>query len=388
MDEGPSPLANTPAPAARRVGSPHDRLRWSLGAVCVVGALLGAAAGTIGAADAPSPTVRVVVGTGDGGPMEAFVSGPEYRGFLDRAQSRVDLRRQAARARVASAIDRELSAISRDMAKGVESYSDWYFTWGTTHSVVFTAARAYAGAIGSAETSPRAAAASAMNKIFEDKFIELVLRPEVTLPRLEAALQRIAASEREALRSVIAEEVGTRQRFIRESGAGRRPGAVSMVVDWSAGPPEVEARLLQTGNGASSPGLPSTEAVDFSDLIRTALIQSAVNNLAGFTTSLATPTLTVLDSGATVSAALTSVLGPFAPFFTPEMLIAGTGIAMATDYAMVKAAEYGGRDELMKSAKDSLGSVRLGLSRLFHQELDRYSDRLYAELAEALSKKG
>ena len=376
------------------------KLRWTgrhlgatLAALGLAGALLGAAA-LDAARTASPPAVKIAIGTEGGNTMAATVSRSEYREFLDRMQRRISSQKERARERIAAASDRELADISADMEKGLEAYVDWYFTWGTTHTIVYTAARAYAGSIGSTEAPPREAAAAAMNKVFEDKFIELVLRPDINLPRLKAALHRIATVERTMFADVVVGEVGQMRSFVEDAAdIRRRPslswdiGAVPEAIDWAPRVREVEALLDQAGHDGVPAGMPSTESVDFSDMARTALIQSAVNNIAGFTTSLAAPTLTVLDSGTALSATLVSIFGPFAPFFTPEMLIAGTGIAMVTDYGMVKAAEYSGRDELLKSAKDALGAVHVRLHGLFDHGLFLYSDRLYAELGIIVSGK-
>ena len=363
-----------------------------LAGAAMAGGLLLVAAEFGGGAPA-RPMVGIVLAAADGGTVEALVARTDYLRFLDEERARIAAMRDRARALATAAIERELAAISDDMGKGLEDYADWYFTWGTTHTVVFTAAKAYAGAIGSADTPPRDAAAAAMNKVFEDKFIELVLKPETTLPRLAAALRRIGEEERQAFAVAVIGEAGEMRRFVDAAATSITPvtapggGTGRERVDWTSRTRQAAALFGPDGRSGLPAGLPAVGAVDFSDLSRTALIQSAVNNIAGFTTSMAAPTLTVLDSGATVSSALVGLFGPFAPFFTPEMLLAGTGIAMVTDYGMVKAVEYGGRGELLKSARDGLDADRAWLSDLCHRELNSYSDRLYTGLTAILTGK-
>ena len=357
----------------------------------VAGLLLVAA--EFGAGAPARPMIGIVLTAADGGAMEALVARTDYLRFLDEERARIAALRDRADAAATAAIERELAAISDDMAKGLEDYADWYFTWGTTHTVVFTAAKAYAGAIGSADTPPRDAAAVAMNKVFEDKFVELVLKPETTLPRLAAALKRIGEDERQVFAAAVVGEMGEMRRFADATATAITPVAAPVggpgrdMVDWTSRTRQATALLGPDGQERLSAGLPPVGAVDFSDLAHSTLIESAINNIAGFTTSMAAPTLTVLDTGATVSSALVGVLGPFAPFFTPEMLLAGTGIAMVTDYGMVKAVEYGGRETLLKSARDGLDIDRARLSELCHRELNSYSDQLSAELTVILAGK-
>ena len=345
-----------------------------LAGAAMAGGLLLVAAEFGGGAPA-RPMVGIVLAAADGGTVEALVARTDYLRFLDEERARIAAMRDRARALATAAIERELAAISDDMGKGLEDYADWYFTWGTTHTVVFTAAKAYAGAIGSADTPPRDAAAAAMNKVFEDKFIELVLKPETTLPRLAAALRRIGEEERQAFAVAVIGEAGEMRRFVDAAATSITPvtapggGTGRERVDWTSRTRQAAALFGPDGRSGLPAGLPAVGAVDFSDLSRTA------------------PTLTVLDSGATVSSALVGLFGPFAPFFTPEMLLAGTGIAMVTDYGMVKAVEYGGRGELLKSARDGLDADRAWLSDLCHRELNSYSDRLYTGLTAILTGK-
>ena len=371
----------------------RQRIRYPffIAVACIASMLLIVLASGIGG----EPALKIVFRSGDGNKIEAMVARTEYIDFLDRAQARIALSKRLARERAVSNIDIVISRIIEDMDKGVDEYADWYFTWGTTHTVVYEAAKAYGGAIGSSVTSPREAAAATMQSIFEAKFIELVVKPDVNQGRMTEALTQIQLSEKTAFDEITANEIEQMLNFVRNATASWGQDvafiwtywAGSEVIDWTVPAQKAEALLGKSKGDGLPSGLPSTGSVDFSDMARTALIQSAVNNILGFTTSLAAPTLTVLDTGTAMSTAIASVLGPFAPFFTPEMLIIGTGIAMVTDYGMIKAAEYSGRDELRKSARSDLQLVKSRLSELFHQKLDLYYQGLYGELAGALPAK-
>ncbi|CAK0743596.1 hypothetical protein CCP1ISM_170008 [Azospirillaceae bacterium] len=358
--------------------------------VSFVGLVL--AAGMFAAQGARS--VVLAVRFENGSRIETEVNYSDYHEYLDRTKNRLSSRLDQSKERIDKAVANELAQIIQEMDKGVEEYADWYFTWGTTHNIVYTALTAYAGAIGSLTISPRQAAAEALHKVFEDKFIELVVKPDVNQARMEAALKRIEAAERSDFADAVAYEIDEMRRFVRASATsqGRLAANGSLwssadVVDWTELTQKAEALSDEVKQEGRPSGLPPTDAVDFSNLARNALIQSTVNNIAGFTTSLATPTLTIIDTGTAVSTTLVSVLGPLAPFFTPEMLVLGTGIAMITDYVMVKAAEYGGRDELRESARNGLHLVHTKLKVLFHEKLDRNAEHLYAELSGLMSQK-
>ena len=342
------------------------------------------------AASAPT-IVKIVLSDDDGNQTEVFTPKPGYLDFITNMRSRIDSQRAIAKERVAVSIIKELTFLSKAMTLGADQYVDWYFTWGTTSSIAFTATKSYLSAIGTEGSTPRAQAETSINKVFEDKFTELVLSPERNSPKLKEVMQKILIFERdecEIFLSQINNSIRDYAKLLRGSNKSHIVSDISSsgidVVDWTHYEESIKSLLSDEDQSHVSPSLTSTQAMDFSDMARSAFVQGVINNVAGYTTSFAAPMLTVLDSGATLTAFLTTTFGPLGIWLTPEMIVTSTGIAMATDFALVKATEFSIREDILKSAKGGIDTITIRLNELIHKESNHYIDHLYDGLSAAL----
>jgi hypothetical protein len=100
--------------------------------------------------------------------------------------------------------------------------------------------------------------------------------------------------------------------------------------------------------------------------------------LAGITTAAA--------GGTAVGATAAVFSGPLAPFLAPELMVAGAGVALMTDYGLSKAVEYTDRTAFIESAQRVLDAMETQWDERFTREFTKYSDTIFDNLIDTLSR--
>jgi hypothetical protein len=226
-----------------------------------------------------------------------------------------------------------------------------------------------------------------MRQAFENRFISLVLQPDINSQRLEAALQRVAGAARNRYAMAAGEVDKAALRLVQESAwdpaTADSAFEVVAVVDLTRSGP------LSGSGDTKSGGLPTISG-DFSSLVRKALIETAEKTIAANSTVFLGPFLTIFTSAAATSSAAggTSALftGPLAPFVSPEILVATYVLSAMVDYGITRASDLATRTEFVAGAQGTLAAVRSQWLAKFRPEYAAYSDTLHDNLAGTLRK--
>jgi hypothetical protein len=342
--------------------------------------------------------IRLIVPTPDG-TAEAIVEEHRYNAFAAEATAAIQAAKKQASDALSADLDRELSELTADMAPGIDAFADWYYAWGTSQELLWTSARAYGYAVAFNTGSPADAAADAMRQAFEKRFIELVLQPDVSTPRLEAALQRGATAALTRYSSTAARLHAAALQLVRETPVADRALEVIGVVDLTQ-PGQL------SGHEAAKSGVLPTMSGDFSALVRRTILETAGKTIpqrasdiqgpfrghdiestekvvAIYSTMLIAPLVSMLSSAAATgtaaggTAAIASA--PIVPMFSPEILVATYALSFLLDYGLTKATDYTTRAEFVARTAGVLTAVRTQWLDKFKPEFAAYVDAIYGD---------
>jgi hypothetical protein len=330
----------------------------------------------------PRPHAVMIVYQGaDGAMNEVAVGIPEYQTFATAEIAAIKAERAKSSEAVAATLDRQLTSTTDAITTNIESFADWYFSWGNSQKMLFTAAKASVSALTSAQPDLARAAGDAMRHEFELRFVELVMKPDETAPRLEAGLKAVAVDANDRVAKLNLRLNADMARFAKDSALPSSGYAIDAVIRLNddAGP--------TAEHGAISPGLPSM-AGDFSALVHSTVIESAEKVVAVYSTMLVAPIVSMFSSAAATgtaaggTAAITSA--PVMPMLSPEILVATYALSFLLDYGLTRATDYTSRAEFVARTKGVLSAIRSRWLETFKPEFAAYVDILYDKAADKL----
>lgn len=334
----------------------------------------------------------IIVRDSDGNPVRAVTGSAALSSFVRRELERVETARRDTHTRVRAALEARAAPVFVSMHSRVPAFADWYFAWPTSYRL--TGKAMYSAAANVLKPSVMRlddAVAHDLERYVEKRYLDIVMRPEVSDPLLQWAyvhaletghggFQLALNGFDDRFRSFVAAET------TYLDGQPELDG-VSVVLDWNhqtrklsisgveRGSLEV-ARAVTLSAGGALVGKRIGTAVG-ARLAQGISRRAAAGTARGVATRLAGPY--VARGLGTVAATAVGASGG------PMGAVMGGAAGLGLDYAINEGIEYAERDALEAGVNEALDMQQRQWQATMHASLAEAVDLWFDDLAEMLA---
>ena len=227
-----------------------------------------------------------------------------------------------------------LAPLFDDMKGRVKDYVGWFYFFPTTYRMAFTSVMAVLSKEAGDGRAAEQVATEALNRLLQDRFLEVVVVPEKFGPAVDARVRAVQKHAIERAGTAAAGETAALSSFMAEHG---RPATAAptqpVVISWEAlslpapasampAPPDAVA-LIKADPSLS--GLQTTAATEGMMLVARQLARRMVNSAVG---DAARTMVVPMLSG--------SALGPAEAVISPLLGVAAFGVGVGAEFGAVK----------------------------------------------------
>ncbi len=306
------------------------------------------------------PTVALAYRDQNGRRVRVLADQAAFSSFAMASLERLE----AARLRIQADLPVELGAAMEPSFAGIHArvghFADWYFAWSTSYKLMVKAASAAAAnALRPSAMDLSGTVAYELERYLHQHYEGIVLRPEVTEPRLRQAYRATLASLHSDYLDLMAQLDRDFQSFVAAQtthlNESRQGAEVLFVVDWESHRHKLGVAGHQRGALEVARGVGLTAAGALAGRTAGAAAASRVTGLVsrGITARLAAPYVGRLTAAA--GGAAVGVLGG------PAGFAVGGAVGLGVDYLVNEGVELAARDELETALHEGVAATRAEL---------------------------
>lgn len=293
------------------------------------------------AAGPAAPTLVVWRVPGQAAVTLSAVDRGEWQAFLSSRRAAELRARQTILDQAKAEMTAALKPLFDDMKGRVKDYIGWFYFFPTTYRMAFTSVIAVLTKSGDDGRAAEQVATESLNRLLQDRFLEVVVVPEKFGPAVEARARAVQKRAIERADAAAAEEMTALTAFMAEHGkpaAGTQAATPTLpvVISWealgvpapaSAMPSPPDAVALIKADPALS-GLQTTAATEGMMLVARQVARRMVNSA-------------VSDAARTMVVPMIagSALGPAEAVVSPMLGVAAFGIGVGAEFGTVKMRE-------------------------------------------------
>ena len=272
----------------------------------------------------------------------------EWRAFLASRHEARAKSRQAILEQVRSEMTASLAPLFDEMKGRVKDYVGWFYFFPTTYRMAFTAVMAALSKDSGDSRAVEQVATDSLNRLLQDRFLEVVVVPEKFGPAVEARARAVEAHAIERAQAEAIGEMTALSAFMAAHGHTAPAGAESgtgqpVVVSWEAlglpapasamaAPPDAVA-LIKADQSLS--GLQTTATTEGMMLVARQVARRMVNSAVA---DAARAAILPMVAG--------SALGPAEGLVSPLLGVAAFGVGVGAEFGTVKMREMVEGDRL------------------------------------------
>lgn len=334
--------------------------------------------------------VSLVYQDRDGRRWRVAVERAELDAFARQAMERLEADRQAALEGLPGQVALAAAPVFADMEARVGRYADWYFAWATTYRIMGAALKSAGGHLldPARAMDVQDAVAADLARYLYDHYRDIVLRPELNDPRLEAAFREAAAAVHGRFRGAVENLDAEFQRFVRGRSTlldDLPPQGVAFHLDWDAQLRKVSmAGSYQKGDlGAAAGALLTATGAVVGGKIGAGLAGKALVGAAeqGLAAKLAAP-----FAGKAASAAVLGAGGAAAGAVAgPVGAVLGGGAGLLVDVLLNEGVELMQREAFEADTRDALAATRAEWEAKMAAALSAAADAWYTDAVQMLA---
>ncbi|MEN8217100.1 MAG: hypothetical protein ABFS56_12180 [Pseudomonadota bacterium] len=162
-----------------------------------------------------SPTVSLVYKNKDGKKVRVIADAEEYSKFVNQQVAHLEKDRSQLLAQTETQLNEKLTAVFDKMRGRVEQFADWYFAYPTTYKILWEATTSATKHVVSASAMSLSEAVSYdVEKYLHKHYEDIVLRPEISDPQLQAAYRKALQAAHENYINVLSKRQADFQAFV------------------------------------------------------------------------------------------------------------------------------------------------------------------------------
>ncbi|MEI6558868.1 MAG: hypothetical protein WCO00_10720 [Rhodospirillaceae bacterium] len=292
-----------------------------------------------------------------------------WRAFLSSRYAAQMTTRQAILDQARGEMAAALLPVFVAMKGRVKDYIGWFYFFPTTYRMAFTSVIAVLTRDAGDSRAAEQVATESLNRLLQDRFLEVVVVPEKFGPSVEAAARAVQARAIERAEAAAAGEIAALSGFMTEHGKPAAAGSAQpVVVSWEAlglpapasamsAPPDAVA-LIKADPALT--GLQTTATTEGMMLVARQIARRMVNSAV----SDAARTLVVpMLAG--------SALGPVEAVATPLLGVAAFGVGVGAEFGAVKMRELVEGERLTSLSNGIVDHLRDNQSRVLSEGVAR-----------------
>ncbi len=307
--------------------------------------------------------VNLIYRDQDGRRLRVAVERAELDAFARQAMERLEADRQAALDSLPEQVAMAAAPVFADIEARVERYGDWYFAWATTYRIMAAAFKSAAGHVldPARVMDLQDAVAADLAKYLYAHYRDIVLRPEINDPRLEAAFRTAAEAVHGRFRAAVENLDAQFQTFVRGRSTlldDLTAERVAFQLDWEAQVRKVSMTgAYQKGDlGAATGALLTATGAMAGGKIGAGLAGKALVGVAeqGLAAKLAAPFAGKAASAAVLGgggAAAGAVAGPVGA-------VLGGGAGLLADFLINEGVELMQREDFEADTRDAVAATQ------------------------------
>lgn len=350
-----------------------DAITWGRARLIIAALVVAALAALIGGLDmalrAPAPgprpdgpTLVVWRPPGEDATRISAVDTARWRAFVaSRLEERARVRRsilEAARTEMTAG----LAPVFQDMRGRVKDFIGWFYFFPTTYRMAFTGVISALSREKDDERSLERVATESLNRLLQDRFIEVVVTPERYGPIVDAQAREVLRHAIEREQAAGEAEIKALSTFMAANGRateGERVPSGSVALSWEA--------LGIPATASSMPAPPDAVAMIKGDPTLDPLQTTATTEgmmLVARQLTRRTVQLAISDVGhSTVAPMLAGALGPAEALLSPAVGIAAFAIGIGAEWGAIKARQMAEGERLTDLSVSVVDHLRDSQSR-------------------------
>ena len=266
------------------------------------------------------PTVTLIYKNQEGERIRVLADAQEYSEFVNQQVANLEQARQKLLTQTEKQLRKVLTGVFDGMRERVERFADWYFAYTTTYKILWEATTSATKHVFSAEvTSLTDAVAYDVEKYLHKHYENIVLRPEITDPKLRSAYNQVLQTIHAGYVKVLSSQQAHFQAFVSKYTTHLEIPAIEnaeMVLDWESQFNKINMADYEKG--------PKGAALGATLIAGGAAIGKTVGG------SVATKTMAGTAGKAMAATASKGLLAKLSAPFVSKAVLAGTGGAIGT----------------------------------------------------------
>jgi hypothetical protein len=337
----------------------------------------------------------LVLRDADGNPVRALANADELSDFVRRELERAETARRDTHTRVRAALEARADPVFTSMRARVPAFADWYYAWPTSYRLTGKAMySAAANAIKPSVMRLDDAVAYDLERYVENRYRDIVMRPEVSDPLLQWAYVHALETGHSGFQLALNGFDNRFQQFVatKTTYLDGVPNLdeVSMVLDW-----DHQTRKLSI-SGVERGTLEVARAVTLTaggalvgKRVGAAIGAKLAEGISARATATAARGVAARLAGPYVARGLGTVAATAVGASGGVMgAVVGGATGLGIDYAINEGIEYAERDTLEAGVTEALELQQRQWQQTMQSSLDEAVDIWFDDLAELLAAHG
>jgi len=191
---------------------------------------------TTGIRSQVKPQVTLIYQNQDGKNVQVIADAKAYSAFVNQQVAQLNQAREQLVKHTQTQLTQSLDQVFHEVEQRIARFADWYFAYPTTYKILWQATRSASQHLLAAEAiSLSDAVAYDVEQYLLKHYENIVLRPELTDPKLQAAYRQTLSSAHQYYLQVLTAVQGDFQAFVAQYTTHietPKPQNVELVLDW------------------------------------------------------------------------------------------------------------------------------------------------------------